>query len=581
MTNLRGLRVAVYLRYSSDNQRETSIEDQLRVCRSFVERQGGNIEDALVFSDAAVSAASLERPGFQKMMAALLGKSRAIDVVVVESQDRLSRNISDGARLLEQFQFSGVRLLSVSDGLDTAARGSKLTYAVKSLLSDLYIDDLREKTRRGLEGRALAGLSTGGLPYGYRSEPIPGPDGRPTGFRVVVDEGEADVVRRIFRDYVAGRSIAAIAAALNSELVPSPRTKSRRRGWIASTVRDMLRREAYIGVAQFNRREWRKLPGTNIRRCKPRPDAEVIRTMQPDRRVVDDALWEAVQSRIAAVAAKYVGRPGPVRSAPGRASYALSGLLVCGVCGMPMTITGGSSANYYRCGDNKKRGATACANALTVREDVARERILQAIRDSFSTPTALTYLRKRIAERLGEISRTASKELDERRARLARTEERIGGLIDFVAQGDRSDYVRKALADLEHQAAEEKKRIAELTSAKRAPVKLPTPDDVAAAALNLETVLAGEPALAREALRRLFKDGRIALAPQDDGTYLARGEFFPLVAIAAAESCNAPGRKTGGAWYSDGCAGSQRPLHHEVSRGIEVSIRAAGPVPHT
>jgi site-specific DNA recombinase len=235
--NLAGLRIAVYARFSSDNQREASIADQLRVCRAFVEKHGGTVADSLVFSDAAVSASSLERAGFQQMMTALVGKSRAVDVVVAESQDRLSRNVADGARLLEQFQYHGVRLLTVTDGIDTAARGSKLSYAVKSLLSDLYLDDLKEKTRRGLEGRALAGLSTGGLPFGYRSEAVTGPEGKPVGFRVFIDEGEAEVVRRIFREYAAGRSCSAIAETLNAARIPSPRTRGQRRGGAPSRSR--------------------------------------------------------------------------------------------------------------------------------------------------------------------------------------------------------------------------------------------------------------------------------------------------------------------------------------------------------
>jgi hypothetical protein len=139
-----------------------------------------------------------------------------------------------------------------------------------------------------------------------------------------------------------------------------------------------------------------------------------------------------------------------------------------------MTITGGSTP-YYRCADNKKRGASSCANALTVREEEVRVRILAAIRDELTRPSALTYLRKRVAEKLGELSRSATKELDERRGRLARTEERIAGLIEFIAQGDRSEYVRKALADLEHQATEDKRAIEAVSARTRAPVRLPSP----------------------------------------------------------------------------------------------------------
>src|SRR5436190_2171264 len=95
MDRLTGQRVAVYARFSSDQQRDSSIDDQVRRCREHVEREGGAIDPALVFADYAVSGASLARPGFEAMMSAVAG--RQVDVIVTEDVSRITRDFADGA----------------------------------------------------------------------------------------------------------------------------------------------------------------------------------------------------------------------------------------------------------------------------------------------------------------------------------------------------------------------------------------------------------------------------------------------------------------------------------------------------
>jgi len=172
---------------------------------------------------------------------------------------------------------------------------------------------------------------------------------------------------------------------------------------------------------------------------------------QSDLRIIDEATWEAVQARLAAVHARYTktdaGKPKGRGIAGGSTSYLLSGLMVCGACGAPMVICGGSSTKYYWCGDYRKRGT--CSNQTSLREDVARTRIVGALHDRFSSPAALGYLRQRIAEHLGNIGRSVNADLDERRQRLARTEARLTRLIEFVADGNDFESVRLAIKDLE------------------------------------------------------------------------------------------------------------------------------------
>src|SRR5688572_12885069 len=128
MSSLRfhGLRVAVYARYSSSLQREASIEDQVRRCHAFIQEHGGAVNDALIFTDAATSGASLQRPGFEKMMAIVSAKPRGVDVVVTEDLTRVSRDFADSAGLFRRLQYLGVPLIGIADGVDTSSAGAKV-----------------------------------------------------------------------------------------------------------------------------------------------------------------------------------------------------------------------------------------------------------------------------------------------------------------------------------------------------------------------------------------------------------------------------------------------------------------------
>lgn len=539
-SSLANKRVAIYARYSSAMQSEASIEDQVHRCAEFVRGHGGTVDDALIFTDHAISGASLARPAFEQLVLLVDARPPRVDAIVTEDMSRISRDFADAAQVFRRLQYLNIPLIGVGDGIDTSAPNAKINFTLKSLMSDLYLQDLGDKTLRGLEGRARLGYSTGGLPYGYASVPEPDGRGGVIGYRVVVNDEQAVVVRRIFALYLEGHSLSAIAGILNREGVPPPRSKARRRrdGWIDSCVRAMLHNQAYVGISTFKKRKWRKVPGTNKRQYRRRPESEVITREHPERRIIDADTWEAVQTRLVEVRAKY--RRGSVKhNAPGtRTSYPLSGLLYCAACGSTMVITGGSSAKYYICAGAKQR--RTCPNRLSVREDVARRSIFDAIRQQLVTPNAIDYLRKRIAERLGELTRTANRELDERRARLERTEQRIAGLVTFLADGDRSEYVVSALRDLEAQALTEKREIDAIVARSQTPVQLPTADQVLDRALDLERTLAADPVRAREALRRLLVDGRITLEPGADGPYIATFTFLPMVLVVG-ESAGAAG----------------------------------------
>jgi DNA invertase Pin-like site-specific DNA recombinase len=204
------MRAVIYARYPSDLQRDASIEDQVRQCKVHIDRDG--MVFIGTYSDHAVSGSIRMRPGYQKLLED--ARKRLFDVVVAEALDRLSRDQEDVAALYKHLTFADVQLVTLSEG-----RISELRVGLKGTMNALFLKDLAQKVRRGLEGRVRERRSGGGLGYGYdvvreydsRGEPIRG--GRK------INENEADIVARIFREFAAGKSPRAIAKALNAEQI--------------------------------------------------------------------------------------------------------------------------------------------------------------------------------------------------------------------------------------------------------------------------------------------------------------------------------------------------------------------------
>jgi DNA invertase Pin-like site-specific DNA recombinase len=191
----------VYARFSSELQTDRSIADQVRLCRRFIEQQGWEYQYA--YTDRAVSGATA-RPAYQ----ALLEDARrgSYDVVVAKALDRLSRDQEDVAGLLKRLRFAGIRLFTLAEG-----EIGELHVGLKGTMNALFLKDLAQKVRRGLEGRMREGRSGGGRCFGYdvarefdgRGAPIHG--GRS------INDAEAAIVRRVFAEFADGSSPHAIA----------------------------------------------------------------------------------------------------------------------------------------------------------------------------------------------------------------------------------------------------------------------------------------------------------------------------------------------------------------------------------
>ena len=206
MSDLHTLRIAAYARYSSDLQSDSSIDDQFRLLRENLNRQGVSWDQVDCYQDAATSGASLNRKSFNILRARLFKSSPDYDVVLVESVDRLSRDMADSSTLLKELNFAGVRLIAVSDGIDTANPNARLSYGFRAVMNDQYLVDLGKKTSRGLKARAEKGLATGGVPYGYRTKKNLDDRGHSLGSTIHIHEDEAKIVNRIFKLWIDGNS---------------------------------------------------------------------------------------------------------------------------------------------------------------------------------------------------------------------------------------------------------------------------------------------------------------------------------------------------------------------------------------
>ena len=190
-------RAAIYARYSSDLQREASIEDQIRLCEERVAREGWTTVNR--YADHGTSGASLLRPGVQALIAdAAAGR---FDVVVAEAMDRLSRDQEDIAGFFKRMQFACVRIVTLAKGEVT-----NLHVGLKGTMNAMFLQDLADKTRRGLRGRVEAGKSGGGNAYGYDVVHARGAGGEVERGARRINPQQAAVVRRIFEAYADGRS---------------------------------------------------------------------------------------------------------------------------------------------------------------------------------------------------------------------------------------------------------------------------------------------------------------------------------------------------------------------------------------
>jgi DNA invertase Pin-like site-specific DNA recombinase len=370
------MKVALYARYSSDNQRDASIEDQLRLCRARADREGWKIVDS--YTDRAISGASLLRPGVQELIAD--GLKRRFDLVLTESLDRLSRDQEDIAGFYKRMRFVGINIVTLSEG-----EVSELHIGLNGTMGALYLKDLADKTRRGLRGRVEDGKSGGGLCYGYDVVKQFDANGEAIRGDRTINQAEADVIRRIFADYLAGQSSRTIAMTLNREGVSGPQGSE----WGPSTIHGnpkrgvgILNNELYVGKLVWNRLRYIKDPDTGKRVSRLNPENEWVIQDVPELRIVEQDVWEATNERQRRLAYKPPSEAGEnTLNARRRPKHLFAGLVRCGCCGGGYTMI---SKDLLGCATARNKGT--CDNRLNIRRDALEKSILTGLNTHLMAP---------------------------------------------------------------------------------------------------------------------------------------------------------------------------------------------------
>lgn len=307
--------VVLYLRFSSERQREQSIEGQLRDCIAYCKANHYRI--VAIYVDRATTARKdvEKRVHFQQMVND--SSSHLWEYVIVWKLDRFARNRTDSAMFKFRLRKNGVRVLSATEHISENPEGIILE-AVLEGMAEFYSAELSQKITRGMRESAMKCHSIGGhVPLGYKIED----------HKLVIDPATAHIVQEAFQLYANGESIADICRIFNTKGYLTAKGVPFNR----SSFKAIFRNERYIGVYKY--KDFRVEDGIPA--------------------IIDKPLFETVRSRLSENA------QAPARG-KAKVDYLLAGKLFCGHCGASMNGESGTSRtgavyNYYACYTRKRQ----------------------------------------------------------------------------------------------------------------------------------------------------------------------------------------------------------------------------------
>ncbi len=408
-------RAVLYARFSSDNQREESIEAQLRAMHEYCSRNSIVVIHA--FCDRAKSATTDDRPEFLKMIAA--SREGDFDFAIVHKLDRFSRNRYDSAYYKRELKKNGVQLLSVLEQMDDSPE-SIILESVLEGMSEYYSKNLAREVMKGRRESAMNCRYIGGwVPYGFRVDPQT--------HRYIINDYEAEAVRMIFRDVADGCGYNVVLNKLNAM---GYRTRLGNT-FSKETLYEMLRNEKYNGVYVFSRAASKdELGRRNNHLDKPIEDQIRIPGGMP--KIVDDETFARVQAILAS--RKRHGRRD------GKRKYLLTGMVFCGLCGHrycgDSMQTGGeknrSVIGTYFCNNRKNHGAHACSNS-NIHQEPLEELVLQKIEEIVFDESRIPGIVQAYRELCQQEDGTDKDKIRTLRQNLKTVEQKINNIVNIIA----------------------------------------------------------------------------------------------------------------------------------------------------
>lgn len=423
-------RVALYARFSSDNQRSESIDAQIRAMTAYCQTHNFAIVDTYI--DEAKSATTDRRPAFQQMIAD--SAKHTFDILLVHKLDRFARNRYDSAIYKRELRKNGVTVYSVLENLDNSPE-SIIMESVLDGFNEYYSRNLAREVMKGMRETALQCKHTGGKPpLGY--------DVDPKTRKLVVNPQEAETVQLIYGMYSNGQGYSAILEKLHEE---GRKTKNGNE-FQKNSLYSILTNSKYQGTYVFNRSAAKSSTGTrNTHQYKQAEDIITIEGGCPQ--IVDAETFLKVQNRIRNN--KHTGGRGNAKTC-----YLLSGKMYCKECGRAMVgntrYSGRNKELYvtYRCPSKRY----SCSNKEINREYL-ENCVVSLLEQNLLNPKSLKRLATKITKSADAHAKTAADTVEQLRNQLEEVEAGLKNIADAVAAGLLSNALIARLNELEERKA--------------------------------------------------------------------------------------------------------------------------------
>lgn len=376
----KSFRVGLYMRLSredGDKEESSSVTNQREMLKRYVSEQE-NFFIVKEYVDDGYTGTNFDRPGFKQMIEDI--EAGIIDTVITKDLSRLGRERLGVGHYTEiYFPEHNVRYIALLDNIDTYFDAGMNDMApFKGVINDMYVRDISKKIRSSLIERKKAGNFLGvTAPYGYQKDPN-------NKFHLIINEKEAEVVKRVFRLYLEGNGLTRIAQILTKDGIPVPGEsrdigKTRRTAlyssWKQTTIRRILDNRVYLGeLVQFKRR---KINYKSKRRITV-PEEERYICRGTHETIIDEESFNAVQN----ILKKNKSFKGS------KHDYLFKGLLFCSECGARLNVT---YSNYALKRYGEYRYTTICYSYSRLYSDICT-------RHSNSIPELEEVLIKHIKE---------------------------------------------------------------------------------------------------------------------------------------------------------------------------------------
>ncbi len=447
-------RVAIYARYSDEQQRETSVEDQIRRCKGLGSQYGFSLDDLLIFEDSAITGKAdgdARRDGYQRLLKAW--DANEFTILLVDEFSRLSRDAVTQAVLMRRLEVNQRVRMVTATGADTARPNWQLQLGFEGVVAQQAGRDTKHRVVRGMVGQLERGYMIATPAYGYTLKRELDESGKHHGSHWCIDERAAEVVRDIFAWRAGGQSMHEIARTLNANGVPTSHRKRKNVAdyWRPSRIIVILSNTIYKGEFVWN--------GSVRIRAKAKEEGRTLEQItypRPALRLVSDEVWSRCNTKSVS------------RSGYGGGKHALAGLVSCGCCGGTLVLSSVSRCRSLYCASCTVAKSAAGLSGRMSRTIAAKgvEVLLREAVGYFLTEDFVATFKASLRARL---TGGAAIELDLARvelARLERMQERLSRMLG--ASEDDDPMLMTRYAEARAKAHTQKLHVAELCAGVRA-----------------------------------------------------------------------------------------------------------------